>query len=48
MTLASVTPSGRPAELRPATAIAKIPIATIEPRTVFALSHPLYSCGLVR
>jgi hypothetical protein len=35
----SVAPSGRAAGLRPPKAIASIPIAKIEPRTAFALSH---------
>src|SRR2546426_12134382 len=35
----SVAPSGRPSELRPAKAIASIPIANIELRTAFALSQ---------
>src|SRR6185436_17003970 len=41
----SVAASGGPAELRPARAIATIPIARIEPRRVFALTHPSNSRG---
>src|SRR5215510_1804850 len=44
----SVAPSCCPAELRPAKAIASIPIATIEPTTAFALSHPSISRGFLR
>jgi hypothetical protein len=44
----TVAPSGLPAELRPAKAIANIPIAKIEPRTAFALSHPSNSRGFLR
>jgi hypothetical protein len=41
-----VAPLGCPGELRPAKAIAKIPIARIEPSTAFVLSHPLnFSCS---
>lgn len=41
-----VAPLGCPGELRPAKAIAKIPIARIEPSTPFVLSHPLnFSCS---
>jgi hypothetical protein len=48
VTVESSAPSGRPAELRPAKAIANIPIAKIEPRTAFALSHPSNSRGFLR
>jgi hypothetical protein len=34
--------------LRPAKAIANIPIAKIEPKTAFALSHLSNSCGFLR
>jgi hypothetical protein len=44
----TVAPSGLPAELRPAKAIANIPIAKIDPRTAFALSHPSNSRGFLR
>src|SRR5215813_8660290 len=44
----SIAPSGRPAGLRPAKAIASIPIAKSEPRTAFALSHLSNSCGFLR
>jgi hypothetical protein len=35
----SIVPLGCPGELRPAKAIAKIPIARIEPSMAFVLSH---------
>jgi hypothetical protein len=44
----SVAPSDRAARLRPATAIATIPIAKSEPRTAFALSHLSNPCGFLR
>ena len=41
--LSAMAASGRPEELEPAKAMASIPIARIEPRIVFALSHLLNS-----
>jgi len=43
----TVAASELPAELRPAKAIANIPIAKIEPRTAFALSHLSNPCGFL-